>query len=128
MVTGVLKPLIYDLEPRTDFVRVSIRPLERERSALVGLHLMDAAAVIVRQIDAGTIGMAFEHQRLSIWRDVRLIGDEIVLAHAEIRRDPGDLPIRHADDPVLDPATRPATLAFKINQALQPLRIPDLQV
>ena len=101
-------------------MRIRVRPLERERPALVWLHLVDATAVIVRQIYTSTIGMAFEHQRLAVRRNLGLVGDEVVLTHAEIRRDSCDLTIRHTDDPVLDPATCPTTLTFKFH-ILSPL-------
>ena len=76
---------------------------------------MDPAAVVLRQVDAGIVRTALEHEALAIRRDVRLTVDEILFGHPEKLGYAPDLGIAYPNDPVLDPTTRPATLTVEIH-------------
>ena len=78
---------------------------------------MDAAAVVVRQVDARLVSPAFEDEPSAIRRNLRLPVDEFLLRHPEERGDAADFVIAHAHDPVLDPAARPATQTLEIRFA-----------
>ena len=74
-------------------MRVRVCPLEWKRAALVGLDWIYAAEVVQCQIGTRPVRMAFEHEALAVWREFRLLLDEIGLAHAEIGGDTGNLGI-----------------------------------
>ncbi len=103
-------------QSRADFGGVWIGPFKGERSALLGLHGIDAAEVVLRQIGARAVRTALENQALAIWRDFSLAFDELCLAHSKKRRDVRNLRVRHAHDSVLDAAARPAHPALEIIQ------------
>ena len=98
-------------------MRIGVSPLKWERAALVGLHRMNAAAVVVRQVHARLVRTALQDQRLAIWRDLRLAVDELLLGHPKERGDAPHLVIANPHDSVLNPAARPAATAFEICSA-----------
>ena len=101
----------------TDSLRIGIDPLKRERAALVGLYRVDAAEVVGREVDTRPVRTAFEHKAFSVGGDFRLALYEVALAHAEKRRDAGNLRVRHADNAVLDPTARPAAAAMEVDDS-----------
>ena len=92
---------------------ILICPFVWEGAALVGLHGMDAAAVVVRKPCTRAVREAPEDQSAAIRRDFRLAVDELLLRHAKERGDTGDLRRRDADDSVLDAAARAALPAVE---------------
>ena len=101
---------------RADFVGVWIGPFKGERSALLGLHGIDAAEVVLCQIGARAVRTALEDKAFPVGRDFSLAFDELGLIHSKKRRDARDLRVRDAHDSVLDAAARPAHPALEIIQ------------
>ena len=110
------KHLFLSCQSRTDFGGVWIGPFKGESSALLGLHGIDAAEVVVRQVGACAVRAALEDKALPVGRDLRLALDELRFAHSEKRRDARDLRVRDAHDPVLDAAARPAHPALEVSR------------
>ena len=93
---------------------IRVRPFHRESAALVRLDGIDSATVVIRQVDAGSVGTALQYQPLPIGRDLRLLVDELVFGLAKECGDTGDLPVRDSHYAVLDAAASPAHQACEI--------------
>ena len=102
-------------EAGTDRFRIGIRPVLGEAAAFVGLDRVDAAEVVVSQVDAGAVRTAAQDEALAVRGEFRLVGDERFCAYPEERRDAGNLRVRDADDSVLDPTARAAALAGEVH-------------
>lgn len=87
---------LQSLESRADLGGVGICQREGEGTALVGLHGMEAAAVVRVQPDARAVVRVPHHQRTSARRDFGLVRDEVRFALSEKGRDARDLRLVHA--------------------------------
>ena len=103
-------------QSRADFGGIRVRPFERERPALLGLHGIDAAEVVVRQVDAGAVRSTLEDEALPVGRDLRLARDKLRFAHSKKRRDARDLRVQDAHYSVFDTAARPAHPALELSR------------
>ena len=72
---------------------------------------MDQATVVVRQIDASSVGPTLEHKTAAIWRKLRLLRNEIAWRHTEELGNLRNLGIVHAHNAVLYAAARTAAAA-----------------
>ena len=110
------KHLFLSCQFRADFDGVWIGPFKGERSALLGLHGIDAAEIVVRQIGARAVRTTLEDKTLAIGRNLGLALDELRFPHSKERRNPCNLRIRDTHDPVLYAAARPAHPALELVQ------------
>ena len=109
-------PFSLSCQSRADFGGVWIGPFKGERSALLGLHGIDAAEVALCQIVTRAVWTTLEDKTLAIRRDFGLAFNELGLIHSKKRRDTRDLRVRDAHDPVFDAAACPAHPALELVQ------------
>ena len=105
--------LLYQrLQAWTIGCRLLIHPLVGEGAALFWTNRINTAAVLRIEHRTGSIGTVLQDQPLSVGRNIRLIGDEVRLAHSQIRGNPRRVTVLQANY-ALNTATSSALMTDK---------------